>query len=284
MRLAALVCLAFSAQVFAADGNDVRYVWANSLVLRAQADGKSAEIARLPYGTAVTLVAETAPPVPRREVLFKLSKSAEASGAAMPDAEVAFDGAWRHVRAQSGEGWVFDGYLSRYPTRRLSPDPNKEDDEDEGAFAQRVFGAKLSYKWKTGDSKKSEDYRALIRQTKMTDKQTREEVNWEYAEFKTGGSYRMFSNQADGGMYTSSIDLKDLPLTYGEALLWVKQFGGFYAIGGKGNGVFGKFAGKLDPGKHLEIGPADDDDSGFGFSRRVDCTATSCSISYGFAD
>src|SRR6185437_3678738 len=129
-------------------------------------------------------------------------------------------------------------------------------------------GAKTAYKWKTGDGKKSEDYRVLIRQTKMTDKQTREEVNWEYAEFKGGGSYRMFSNQAGGGMFTSSIDFKDVPLTYGEALLWLKQFGGFHAIGGK-EGAFGKFAGKVEPGKHLQLGPADDDDSGFGFSRSL---------------
>ncbi|HEX7641068.1 MAG TPA: SH3 domain-containing protein [Burkholderiaceae bacterium] len=278
-QFSALVFLSLCTPVFAAESSDTRYVWANSLVLRAQADGKSAEVARLPYGTAVTLLADTAPAVPRREVLLRLLKSADT-----PGAEVALDGTWRHVRAQDGEGWVFDGYLSRYPTRRLSSNRNKEDDEDEGSFARRLFGAKLTYKWKTGDSKKGEDYRALIRETKMTDKQTREEVTWEYAEFKSGGSYSKLSNRADGGMYASSIDFKDLPLTYGEALLWVKQFGGFDVIGGKGNGAFGKFAGKVESGKHLEIGPADDDDSGFGFSRRIDCAGAACSISYGFAD
>lgn len=278
-RLAAFVFLVVGAPVLATENSDVRYVWANSLVLRAQADGRSAEVQRLPYGTAVRLIPDTTTPVPRREVLFELAKSAQT-----PPAEVALDGAWRHVRAQGGEGWVFDGYLSRYPVRRLSADRNKEDDEDEGSFARRVLGAKTAYKWKTGDSKKSEDYRALIRQTNMTDKQTGEDVTWEYAEFKSGGSYKMLGNQPDGGMYTSSVDFKDIPMTYGEAMLWLKQFGGFYAIGGKGNGTFGRFAGKVDPGRHLEIGPADDDDSGFGFARSVDCTPSACSISYGFAD
>jgi hypothetical protein len=276
LTLAACIGIALAGSVHAAD--DTRYIWANSLVLRTQPDGKSAEVARLPYGAAVTLVNDAAQPVPHREVLFKLSKSERS-----PAAELALEGNWRHVKANGGDGWVFDGYLSRYPARHLSADRNKQDDEDEGEFAKRVFGVKAAYKWKSGDGKKSEDYRALIRDTKMTEAQTGDNVDWTYIEFKGGGSYRVLGSQADGGMFTSSTDFRNVPLTYGEALLWLKQFGGFAAIGGN-PGALGKFAGKVEPGKHLELSPADDDDSGFGFSRSIDCTPAACSISEGFAD
>ena len=273
-----VACLGFALAGSAHAADETRYVWANSLVLRTQPDGKSAEVARLPYGTAVTLVADGPQPVPHREVLLKMSKSEQS-----PAAELAFEGNWRRVKANGGEGWVFDSYLSRYPTRHLSTDRNKQDDEDEGEFAKRVFGVKVAYKWKSGDGKKSDDYRALIRDTKMTEAQTKDNVDWTYIEFKSGGSYRVLGSQADGGMFTSSTDFKNVPLSYGEALLWLKQFGGFAAIGGN-PGAMGKFAGKVEPGRHLELSPADDDDSGFGFSRSIDCAPTTCSISEGFAD
>jgi hypothetical protein len=270
-------CLAVQAQGNATD--TTRYVWANSLVLRSQPDGKSAEVARLPYGTAVTLSNNAAQPVAHREVLLKLENKENS-----PVAELALEGNWRHVRANGNEGWVFDGYLSRYPTRHLSADRKKGDDEAEAEFAKRVFGVKTAYKWKTGDGTKGEDYRALVRDTKMTDKQTKEDVSWGYVEFKNGGSYRALSNQPDGGMYTSSVDFKDVALTYGEALLWLKQFGGLAPIADNNPGALGKFAGKVEPGRHVELGPADGDDSGFGFARSIDCTPTACSISYGFSD
>ncbi len=261
-----------------ADAPDVRYVWANNLILRAQPDGKGAELAKLPFGTTVTIVAgsTSATVVPHQETLLKLT-----AGNNAPAAEVNLDGNWRRVSAGGTEGWVFDGYLSRYPVRHLSADRGKKDDESEADFAKRIFGTSKAYQWHSGEGKKSADYRAMLQHTKMNDKQTADNVTWEYAEFKVGGAYEMLGTQPDGGMYSSTIDFRNLPLSYGEALLWLKQFGGLNAIGGNG---IGKFSGKVVAGKHLEIGPADDDSSGFGFARSVDCTATTCSFNYGFSD
>ncbi|HEY8027851.1 MAG TPA: hypothetical protein VIF60_25150 [Burkholderiaceae bacterium] len=254
-----------------------RYVWASNLTLRAQPDGSSTALAKLPFGTTVALLPASGQPVPHRETLLKLEP-----GNGSPAADVILDGTWRQVHAGANDGWVFDAYLSRYPVRQFSIDKNKHDDESEAEFARRVFGAKLVQNWQTGASKKSADYAAMLKHSKMAPKNTVDNVSWEYVEFQAGGTYEMLATQPMGGMYTSTIDFKDVPLTYGEALLWLKQFGGFEAIGG--NGAIGKFSGKVEPGRHLEIGATDDDTSGFGFARSIDCHASTCSINYGFSD
>jgi len=254
-----------------------RYVWASNLTLRAQPDGASAAIARLPFGTAVDLLPASDSFVPHREVLFKLT-----AGNNSPAADVVLEGNWRQVHAGANDGWVFDAYLSRYPVPRLATDKNKHDDESEADFAKRVFGAKLAQKWETGASKKTADYAAMLKHTKMAAKNTIDNVTWEYAEFQAGGKYELLGTQPSGGMYSSTIDFKDLPLTYGEALLWLRQFGGLAPIGG--GSTIGKFSGKVEPGRSLSIGPADDDDSGFGFGRTINCNASTCSLSYGFSD
>lgn len=262
-----------------AAASDKRYVWATNLIVRAQADPKAAEVVRLPYGSEVTLVADSAPPVARHEVLLKLAQNGEWRAT-----ELALDGNWRHVKAQGGEGWAFDGYLSRYPAPHLAQDKKKDEDEDQVQYAKRIFGVKETFKWDAENGKKDANYRALLQHTKMTDKQTHEEVSWEFVAFKSGGSYEMLNNRPDGGMYSGNIDIKDLPLTYGEALLWFKSFGGLESVGGTNVNGVGKLSGEVKPGHHLQLGPAPDDDSGFGYGRKLDCTATTCSMNFAFSD
>ena len=147
-----------------------------------------------------------------------------------------------------------------------------------------MFGVKEAYKWQSGDSKTTADYRMMRVHTKLKDKETGQEVTWEYVVFKSGGSYEMFNHRPEDGMYLANVDFKELPLTYGEALLWLKQFRGFESVGGDNVNGVGKLSGQVEPGRHLELGPAPDDNSGFGYGSTLDCTPTACSLSSGFAD
>ena len=275
MILAVLMvpCIAAKAD----DASTRRYVWVSSLIVRAEPDAKAAAVAKLPYGSEVTLFAETG--ASRHEVLFKLAKNGNS-----PADEVALDGQWHRIHAAGGDGWVFDGYLSRYPAPTVIADKNRDDQDGRVEFAKRVFGVKEAYKWSGGGAKMTADYRMMRTRTKLKDKEINDEVSWEYVVFDNGGSYEMFNHRPDGGMYLSNIDFKSLPLTYSEALLWLKQFHGFESMGGTNANGFGKLSGRVVPGRHLELGPAPDDDSGFGYGSTLDCSPTICSMNSGFAD
>lgn len=283
LALGALLCGAS----WAADSNPVsgtvsgttRYVWAKNLVVRAAPDSGSAEVGKLPLGTAVILVPATGPSISHQDIALKLAASAES-----PAADVTLDGNWQRVRTPQYEGWVFDGYLSRYPAPILAEDRSKREEDAELNFAKRLFGVKLAQTWKTGNSKKTADYAAMRQRSKLTSKELAGDVSWAYVEFQRGGSYEALAHQANGDMYTSSVDFKDVPMSFNEAVLWLRQFGHFAPIGSGSDGAIGKFSGKIEPGRKLEIVPADDDTSGFGFSRTIACSAETCSINYGFAD
>ncbi len=274
---AAMLALCVAAKAEEGAANATRYVWANTLIVRAEPNPKATEVARLPYGSEVALLAETGPS--RREVLLKLAKKDE-----WPAADVALEGNWRRVHSSSGEGWVFDAYLLRYPAPTIMLDKSKEDADGRVEFAKRIFGVKEAHKWAFESGKTAVDYRMMLSRTKLKENEIDQETSWEYIVFKNGGTYEMFSHRPKNGPYMSNVDFENLPFTYGEALLWLKQFHGFESMGGTNVNGIGRLSGKVEPGRHLELGPAPDDDSGFGYRSTLDCTPTACSLNSGFID
>ena len=257
--------------------NATRYVWASTLIMRAEPNTKAAEVVRLAYGSQVGLLAGIGPS--RREVLVKLAKNDE-----WPAAEVALEGNWQRVHTSAGEGWVFDAYLSHYPAPAIVQDKNGQGEDGRVEFAKRIFGVKEAHKWAFDSGKKADDYRIMLAHTKLQENEVDEEVSWEFVVFKNGATYEMFNHRPKDSVYMGNVDFKDMPLTYGEALLWLKQFHGFESMGGNNVNGVGKLSGKVEPRRHLELGPAPDDDSGFGYGTTLDCTPTACSLNSGFAD
>lgn len=248
----------------AVNAGEIRYVWASKLALRKEPDRKGDEIARLPYGTKVTLLQDSEKPLPHHETVAKLRASSE-----HPGIDVTLDGVWRHVEAAGQEGWLFDGYLSRYP----APVDAKGEipfDDDEVAYAAQVFGTAHSWQWKKGDSKKSESYKLMRRQWKLDENTDADEINWARVEFKSGGSAEISTILGNGS--SCNLDLTGLPLTFNESLLWWLHFHPF-----EGSGTF-------EPKRKLEIGPPDDDDSGLGYSRTISCGSQTCDISRAVVD
>ena len=76
MKLRYLLCLCIAAVIpifsQAEPSGEVRYVWARNLMMRSAPDRKGDEVARLPYGTKVTLLQDSSDPLPHRETVAKL--------------------------------------------------------------------------------------------------------------------------------------------------------------------------------------------------------------------
>jgi len=283
-----VACLGFGHGAYATESSptavpgqsaDARYVWASSLTLRGGPDGKSKALAKLPLGTQVKLLPSAAPVVPYQETLTKLAANSESRAA-----DVTLSGTWAHVRAQELEGWVSDVYLSRYPAPPAAK-PSDAELDAEAVHARNVFGAKLSYAWRAGDNKAGASFQALRKKHPELGKDmASEEFSWSYAEFKSMGSYEQLNYRVAGGMYQGDTHIKDLPLSFNEAVLWGLQFGYFAAMDSDSKSSIGKFSGTFEAGRRLELGPADDDTSGFGYSRSIVCSAKACSLHRVFAD
>lgn len=241
-----------------------RYVWVDKLIIRAQPDSKSAEVARLSLGAEVTLQQDSASLVKRQETIFKLVSSETSK---TPAINVTLDGNWQHVSAQGHDGWVFDGYLSRYPAPRSAKGAEGADAD----VAKLICGPAKTQKWKLGDSKKSPAYRIMHQHGKLEKDAT--EYEWEYDEFQNGCTDETVA-QYDGGGDGSS-DFKNLPLTFNEALLFYRRL--FFAHDGNVSGTF-------EPGHRLEILPNDHDAEAIGFDDIIECAADKCSISQSHND
>jgi len=246
-----------------------RYVWANNLIMRAQPDSKGTEVVRLPFGTAVTVEPDVSASVTHQETVLVLPSSKSS----VP-VNVTLDGTWQHVRSKEQDGWVFDGYLSRYPV----PKPSEDSDPDsERAFAMRVFGGQHLQKWDTGDSMKTSDYRAMLVHT-TTDERKQKQLSWSHVEFQQGGSYEQLYSYTEIG--NSRTTFRNLPLTFNEAVLWIRQFGAFKPqnVGPEPTIEITEFK----PGHKLDIEP--NDNSTLPTSSVIECSAKTCSISYSSSD
>jgi len=250
-----------------------RFVWAGKLILRSQPDSKSAEIGRVPYGAKVVLQPDAAPLIRHQEILFTLQNGATAKAGS---GNVILDGNWRHVHYQEQDGWLFDGYLSRYPAPPVS---SGENDAIELEHAKRVFGDKASFKWVKGESKVTDSYRLLQKHGAFCPlswcsrdvQKSASEYTWQYTEFKQGGTYESVSLYDGGG--AGNIDFKNLPLTFNEALLWLRRFSALHPTGA---GVVG--TGVFTPGRRVEIGPTEEEAGSISFTSTVDCAADKCTI------
>jgi hypothetical protein len=235
---------------------EVRYVWADTLLLRAAPEGR--EVARLPYGAKVVLLRDAAAPVPHRETLATLR-----GGSEHQQADIVLDGHWRRAQALGKEGWVFDGYLSRYPAPGGKTAPSPYDDE-EIAYAAQVFGVAHAWRWKNGDAARGAAYQVMRRKWTLDENPDAAEVYWTRVEFKQGGAAELGRIVGNGS--SENLALEGMPLTFNEALLWWRHFNFF-----EGSGT-------VDAGRRVEAGPPDDDTSGLGYDRIIKCGKATCDI------
>lgn len=216
--------LAIAVDSAAPTSSTTRYVWANSLYLRAQPDDKSAQLAKIPYGTVLNLSNSDAP-VAHTEVFAKY-KTKDKTNAVMLKA------AWQKVHWQDKEGWVFDGYLSRYP----APDASilearrksfKNYVSDEIVYADQIFGPGRKIEWDlNNDGVKSSAYQTAKKYMQSVSRDLNppytRNARWINIEWNAGANCNYYLLEDEGG--DDALSLKNLPLTFNEALLWEMHF------------------------------------------------------------
>lgn len=263
-----------------------RYVWANSLFLREQADGKSAQLAKIPYGAALTLSDAADASIPHSEVFAKVTTDGKTTTAPL-------DGAWRKVHWQDKDGWVFDGYLSRYPAPiDTALEAERKADQDYPSidllYARHTFGAGSGAKmaWHNGDNRKTANFQAMCKYLKSMNVDCKPPTtegtwNWEKEELAQGASY--FEYNSGDGPGENSVSFRNMPLTFNEAILWASHFNDIAKSDKNPNG--GTVLDSIDfkPGKALLLGETRP--SGDTQSDTVTCTEKACDIDhFGTAD
>jgi len=251
-----------------------RYVWATSLLLRAEPDSKSVQLAKIPYGTALDLSSGDAP-VRHTEVFAKYVVNEKAT-------TVTMNSAWQKVHWQDKDGWVFDGYLSRYPTPDTSTfEAARKDFEnyasDEMLYADHLFGPGKRKEWNMRlDGIKSSAFQAAQKYMHSISQQfntyyVNSNSKWINIEWSDGANCNYYM-EADEG-WDENLRLKNLPLTFNEALLWQMHFHNINANGYAQNASFSKF--KYVPGKSLVIEFSD----GSLYGTAINCNDKSCDLS-----
>jgi hypothetical protein len=278
--------LAFALCAQAADGNSppsdlkqTRYVWATNLIVRAEPDSKAAQIAKLPYGAEVT-IEPTVNPKSYQEVWYKVHEDEKS-----PTTDAVLSGHWQKVHTAQGDGWAFDGYLSRFPAptaKELKSSSSDSSDENaEALFAKRLFRVASEYKWSGKDSKKSAAFRLMAKHEKLEKDTFTDEMIWRYIEFTNGMTYEYFSNLHE--MSQSNEELKKIPLSFNEAMLWLHLFGMSSSFD-NGAKTTKTCSGKFESGRHFELGPANDGNDGVAHADIIDCNGDTCDFSSAMAD
>jgi hypothetical protein len=260
-----------------------RYVWATNLIVRAEPDSKAAQVAKLPYGTEVQ-VEPSENAKSHQENWLKVHDDEKS-----PPVDVVLNGHWQKVHAAQGEGWAFDAYLSRYPAPTAkelkSYSSDSSGDNAEALYAKRLFHVATEYKWSGKDSKKSAAFRLMAKHQQLEKGAVTDEMNWHYIEFTNGSTYEFFSNA--GEMAVSNEDMKKIPISFDEAMLWLRVFGGYNAFAnaaansGKSTNTY---SGKFEPGHRFTLGPADDDNGGIAHDDNIECTGSTCDFGSATAD
>jgi hypothetical protein len=249
------VAISFSSHAEDA-ASGTRYVWANNLTVRSAPDMKADAIARLPRGASVQLLSTSEPLTHRNEIVdsVKFDKTQEGE-------PVGISGDWRRVRTGATEGWVFDGYLSRYRYPKA--------EYVNGGYAsqfsdmKKLFGVKSELHWKTGDSTKTVAWQAVPQ--KMRDEMGQAgNQDWGKAVLQTGGRAEMFSDEQETGS-SYEITLDKVPMSFPEALLLIKRWGQF---------EFRTFGWAKN--NHLELHQGPDEMNEFTYT--IDCDASTCTI------
>lgn len=138
----ALLCFAFIAGMYPAGAihqyqeGDTLYVWARSgLILRAAPDLKAEKIITLPFGTAVKTLWHKYRDEDISETEVTVVQPYNFNGKTYPGYKI--PGLWVQVTVQGKTGYVFDGYLSRYPPALGARGANREYWDD---YLSRAFG------------------------------------------------------------------------------------------------------------------------------------------------
>ena len=138
----ALLCLAFVAVIYPAGAiqhyqeGDTLFVWAKSgLILRAAPDSKAEKIITLPYGTAVKTLFYKYRDEDISEIEVAVVQPYNFNGKNYPGYKIR--GLWVQLSVQGKTGFVFDGYLSKYPPLLTGQGKNREYWDD---YLSRVFG------------------------------------------------------------------------------------------------------------------------------------------------
>ena len=261
-----VICLGATASLcaHAADAPvETRYVWANNLTLRS-APGINAEtLARLPLGASVQVLATSEPLVHREESVPGLKLDKQVNGKPLK-----IIGDWRRVRVGTAEGWVFDGYLSRYPYPKATRDSDKV--AMEFAVAKKFFGARTEQQWMTGDATNTPIFNAMPQRLKdEADPKNHAEISWDRVAFASGGLGELAIDTHEGGEgWTVTFD--KLPMTYQEALLWAKRWG-----------WLGDYGAVLEDGRAKLRFDYDETKSDMEYT--IACESQTCSIRYSFA-
>ncbi len=261
-----LLCLGAAASLFAHAADvpaDTRYVWVGNLTLRAAPDVKAEALAHLQLGTSVQVLPTSEPLVHREEAVPGLKLDCEVKGKPLK-----ISGDWRHVRVGAVEGWVFDGYLSRYPYPKNTKDSDKV--AMEFAAAKKSFGAKAERQWMTGDAINTPLFNAMPQRLKdEADPKNQAEISWDSVAFASGGLGELAIDTHEGGEgWTVTLD--KLPMTYQEALLWAKRWGWL--------GDYGVAIGDGRARLRFDFNETQSD-----LDYTIACEAQSCSIQYSFA-
>ncbi len=177
-------------------------------------------------------------------------------------------GDWRRVRVGTAEGWVFDGYLSRYPYPKATRDSDKV--ATEFAVAKKFFGARTEQQWMTGDATNTPIFNAMPQRLKdEADPKNHAEISWDRVAFASGGLGELAIDTHEGGEgWTVTFD--KLPMTYQEALLWAKRWG-----------WLGDYGAVLEDGRAKLRFDYDETKSDMEYT--IACESQTCSIRYSFA-
>lgn len=243
-------------------GGNTRYVWADNLSVRAAPDVKAEVLAHLPLGAPLQLLASKDVPVHYEESVQGLKRDPDMKGKPLK-----ISGTWRLVQLAGKQGWVFDGYLSRYPY----PRNNKDSDPVAGEFAaaKALFGIKSEQQWVSGDPKGTATFQAMPQYLRdSTAPENEADISWDRVVFNGGGSGEFGVDSRFGGT-GSTVALDNLPMTYQEALLWAKRWG-----------WFGEYGVALQDG-HARLRYAYEDMKA-DLAYNIDCQATVCSIRYSY--
>ena len=138
----ALLCLAFFTSIYAAiaihqyQEGDTLFVWAKSgLVLRAAPDYKAEKIITMPFGRAVKTLWHKYRDEDISETEVAVVQPYNFNGKTYPGYKI--PGLWVQVTVQGKRGYVFDGYLSKYPPALGGRGGNREYWDD---YLSRAFG------------------------------------------------------------------------------------------------------------------------------------------------
>lgn len=254
-----------------AQDSSSRYVWADKLVIHAQPDINSPALASLMFGDQISLSSIADTTHPYSVTVFKLEPDDEGG----TESNVTLDGYWKRVNGHGVDGWVFDGFLSRYPVPKAIKKVGMM--EDQVSYANQIFKELRSLHWTTGDKKSGSHYAAM---RKHVDASIRKDyhVDWKYAEFSQGVYYDDLTYYDVGTVGRTWF--RKLPLTFNEAVLWLRLFGDFTSIPESTKTGAGQRNGHFVRGKSLTVGVPNDDESGIGNGSIVDCHGDTCDIGW----